>query len=145
MSRGGGKPGLRAFPAVLLLAGCAVMQGPPPEGLPADATEAGPDPVGVYDVTMSSQSQVSEGTFEIRGDTRKYRGTLVLGTVSAVLESVEADAGVIHLRVKMPAGTLVLRLAGDGRCFSGNWVLDMQRGTVAAEKRVAVEGDPPPC
>ena len=130
----------------LLLAGCAVMSGRQPEGSPSDGDE-GPvvDPVGLYDVTMSSQGRVSEGTIEIRGKAGSYRGTVVLGSVSAVLESVEAGAGMIHLRVDMPRGKLVLRLTGDGRCFSGNWVLDMQRGTVMAEKRGEVEGNAAGC
>ena len=93
------------------------------------------DPVGVYDVTMSSQSQVSKGTIEIRGKPGRYHGSVQLGSVSAVLERVEPGAGILHLRVKLPGGTLVLRLTGDGRSFSGNWVLGVQRGTVVATRR----------
>ena len=106
-----------------------------PEGPPPDPGGVALDPVGVYDVTMSSPSRVSHGTIEIRGEPRKYRGTLVLGTVAVVLESIETGAGILHLGANMPAGTLVLRLAGDGRCLSGNWVLGVQRGAVRAEKR----------
>ncbi len=120
----------------ILLAGCAVMSGPQPEGSPSNRDEqAVMDPVGIYDVTMSSQSDVSEGTIEIRGRPGRYHGYLQLGSMSAVLESVEPGAGILHLRVKLPGGTLVLRLTGDGRSFSGNWVLDVQRGTVTATRR----------
>ena len=134
---------MRALPAVLLLAGC--ISGPRPEAQSEDAGEVAPDPLGVYDLTMSSQSRVSRGTVEIRGGPRKYHGSLVLGTAAVVLESVEASAGMIHIRARMTPGSLVLRLAGDGRCFSGNWVLGMQRGTVVAEKRVVSEQDLAPC
>ncbi len=110
-----------------------------------DPGEAALDPVGVYDLTMSSQSRVSRGTFEIRGGPRKYHGSLVLGTVAVALESVGTSAGMIHIRARMTAGALVLRLVGDGRCFSGNWVLGTQRGTVVAEKRLVPEEDLAPC
>ena len=132
-----------ALPAILLLAGC--IAGPRPEARPEDPGEAAPDPLGVYDLTMSSQSQVSKGTVEIRGGPRKYHGSLVLATAAVALERVETSEGMIHIRARMRAGTLVLRLAGDGRCFSGNWVLGTQRGTVVAEKRVASEEDLAPC
>ncbi len=126
----------------ILLAGCAVMSGPQPEGPPSNRDEeAVMDPVGVYDVTMSSQSHVSEGTIEIRGKPGRYHGFMQLGSVSAVLERVEPGAGILHLRVKLPGGTLVLRLTGDGRSFSGNWVLETQRGTVTAGKRGVAKGE----
>ena len=132
---------LTSLTVALLLAGCALVAGRQPEGLLANA-EAEPvvDPVGVYDVTMSSGSQVSEGTIEIRGKPGNYRGTLVVGVMLVVIEGVETGAGIIQLRVDMPMGTLVLRLAGEGGCFSGNWVLDAQRGTVVSQKRAETAG-----
>lgn len=112
------------------------MPGPQTEEFGSDRDEGTVlDPVGVYDVTMSSQSQVSEGTIEIRGRPGRYHGSLQLGSVSAALERVEPGAGILHLRVGLPAGTLVVRLTGDGKSFSGNWVLETQRGTVTATKR----------
>jgi len=128
------RPALLA--AAILLAGCTAMPGPQTEGFGSDRDEeAVLDPVGVYDMTMSSQSHVSEGTIEIRGRPGRYHGYLQLGSVSAVLESVEPGAGILHLRVRLTGGTLVLRLTGDGSSFSGNWVLETQRGTVTATKR----------
>ena len=109
------------------LAGCATGAGPGTEG-PAL------DPLGVYNLTMSSESLVSEGMIEIRGSPGNYRGRLVVGGTEAAIGSVEVGAGHMNVRAIMPTGTLVLRLAGDGAFFSGNWVLGAQRGTVIAEK-----------
>lgn len=118
------------------------MPGPQPEGSRSYRDEGAVlDPVGVYDVTMSSQSSVSEGIIEIGGKPGRYHGSLQVGSVSAVLERVEPGAGILHLRVGLPGGTLVLRLTGDGKSFSGNWVLDTQRGTVVATKRGPAKGE----
>ena len=91
--------------------------------------------MGAYDVTMSSGSQVSEGAMVIHGAPDRYRGTLEVGGMSAVIEGVDAGADHMSVRATMPSGTLVLRLVGDGAFLSGNWVLGPQRGTVTAEKR----------
>lgn len=125
-----------ALAAVASLTGCAsgVRAGPDPG--PGPGSE-GPalDPLGVYDMTMSSESLVSEGMMEIRGSPGNYRGRLVVGVTEVAIGSVEVGAGFMNVHADMPTGALVLRLAGDGAFFSGNWVLGAQRGTVIAEKR----------
>ena len=121
----------RCFPLVLLgglLAGCATLPEPAVE-------EPVLDPVGVYDLSMSSVTQVSEGTMEIRGEPGDYRGMLTVGVLSAAIAGVETGVGVLNVQAGLPNGTLVLRLTGDGFCFAGNWVLGAQRGTITAEKR----------
>lgn len=96
--------------------------------------EAVLDPVGTYDLSMSSVTRVSGGTLEIRGEPGNYRGTFSVGVLSAAIAGVEAGAGILNVHANLPQGSLVLRLTGDGRCFAGNWVLGVQRGTVTAEK-----------
>lgn len=118
------------FPAGLLT-GCATAPSPPTE-------ESGPDPVGVYDLSMSSAIQVSDGVLEISRAPGGYRGLFTVGPLSVVISGVEVGTGVLSVRARLPEGTLILRLTGDGRRFAGNWVLGTQRGTVTAEKR------PPP-
>ena len=121
----------RRFPLVLLaglLTGCATSPAPAAE-------EPVLDPVGVYDLSMSSVTQVSDGTMEIRGEPGNYRGTFSVGPVSAGIAAVETGVGMLNVHAGLPNGTLILRLTGDGFCFAGNWVLGAQRGTITAEKR----------
>lgn len=110
-----------------LLPGCATS--------PARATEESIlDPVGTYDLSMSSVTQVSDGTMTIRGEPGNYRGTLSVGVLSAAIGGVETGVAVLNVHANLAQGTLILRLTGDGFCFAGNWVLGTQRGTIAAEK-----------
>ena len=125
---------LGCFPSVLIagwLAGCATS--------PAVATEEPIlDPVGTYDLSMSSATLVSDGTMVIRGAPGSYRGSFSVGTVSVVIAGVETGVGVLNVHADLPQGRIILRLTGDGFRFAGNWVLGAQRGTITAEKR------PPP-
>ena len=92
------------------------------------------DPVGSYDLSMSSETRVSDGTMVIRGQPGNYRGTFSVGVLSAVIAGVETGVGVLNVHADLPQGTLVVRLNGDGLRFAGNWVLGAQRGTITAEK-----------
>ncbi|MYK66687.1 MAG: hypothetical protein F4022_09460 [Gemmatimonadetes bacterium] len=116
-----------------LLAGCATAPAPAAE-------EPVLDPVGDYDLSMSSETQVSDGTMEIRGEPGHYRGLFSVGALSAVISEVETGAGALNVHANLAQGTLMLRLTGDGRCFAGNWVLGTQRGTITAEKRPRPRG-----
>ena len=116
-----------------LLPGCATS--------PARAAEESIlDPVGTYDLSMSSEIQVSDGTMTIHGEPGNYRGTFTVGVLSAAIAGVEAGVGVLHVHANLAQGTLTLRLTGDGVCFAGNWVLGAQRGTITAEKRPRPQG-----
>ncbi len=98
------------------------------------------DPVGTYDLSMSSATQVSDGSMTIRGQPGNYRGTLTVGVLSAAIAGVETGVGLLNVHADLAQGRLILRLAGDGLCFAGNWVLGAQRGTVAAERLPRPEG-----
>lgn len=125
---------VRCFPFVLIagwLPGCATS--------PVVATEERIlDPVGTYDLSMSSVTLVSDGTMVIRGEPGNYRGTFSVGVLSVAIAGVEAGAGVLNVHADLPQGRIILRLTGDGFRFAGNWLLGAQRGTITAEKR------PPP-
>ena len=108
--------------------GCATIPSPATE-------ESAPDPVGVYDLSMSSAIQVSEGTLEIVGEPGNYRGLFSVGPLSVAIAGVETGIGLLNVHADLPRGALILRLKGDGRRFAGNWVLGAQRGTITAEKR----------
>lgn len=128
-----GHPGsLTALLAIGLVGGCAASSGPVPEGEPALANF---DPVGWYDVTMSSERMVSEGTMDIRGEPGNYTGMIAVGSVIARI--VNVDAGEDHMAVHATARqtNLILRLAWDGESVSGNWILGAQRGTFVGRKR----------
>lgn len=84
---------------------------------------------------MSSETMVSEGTMEIRGEPGSYTGTIAVGTVGARIVSVEAGADHMTVHAATSERTLILRLARDGDFFSGNWVLGRQRGTIIGNKR----------
>ena len=127
---------VRSFSLVLIagwLAGCATA--------PAPATEERIlDPVGTYDLSMSSVTLVSDGTMVIRGEPGNYRGTFSVGRLSVAIAGVETGVGVLNVHADLPQGRIVLRLAGDGFRFAGNWVLGAQRGTITAEKRPPARG-----
>lgn len=132
-----GRPGsVTALCAVGLAAACAASSPPGTEDgpAPAGAFEA----AGEYEVTMSSERMVSEGTMEvrgIRGEPGSYTGVITVGSVTARI--VNVDAGDDHMTVHAIAsqGTLILRLAWDGEYLSGNWILGPQRGTFMGRKR----------
>lgn len=109
------------------LMGCATAPAPAAE-------QPVSDPVGSYELSMSSETGVSDGTMLIRGEPGNYRGTFSVGALSAVIAGVETGVGVLNVHADLPQGTLILRLAGDGVCFAGNWVLGARRGTITAEK-----------
>ncbi len=118
---------------VAFLTGCATPSPPAVE-------QPVVDPVGDYDLSMSSATQVSDGTMEIRGEPGDYRGLFSVGNLSAVIAGVEVGVSVLHVQVKLPQGILTIRLTGDGHCFAGNWVLGAQRGTITAEKQPRPQG-----
>lgn len=93
------------------------------------------DPLGEYEVTLSSESLVSEGTMSIEGEPGAYRGTLVAGRMTARITGVEVDANLMHVIAAVESGRLVLRLAGDESFLAGNWVMGTRRGTVTATRR----------
>ena len=133
---------LAALFAIGLAGGCATLAVPAPGAAPAAGADAESanvfDPVGGYDVTMSSERMVSEGMMEvrgIRGEPGSYTGVITVGSVTARI--VNVDAGEDHMTVHAIAsqGTLILRLAWDGEFLSGNWILGAQRGTFAGRKR----------
>ena len=101
---------------------------------PGGAPEPAFRPLGTYEVTMSAQGQVSQGRLEIRGSPDNYRGMLAVGATQAEVEAIEVGAGQMNIRARLPAGTLVLRLTGDARLMSGNWVLGNRRGTVVVAR-----------
>lgn len=115
------------------LTGCAT---PPPPALEQPVL----DPVGDYDLAMSSATQVSDGTMEIRGEPGDYRGLFSVGNLSAMIVGVETGVSVLNVQAKLSQGILTIRLTGDGHCFAGNWVLGAQRGTITAEKQPRPQG-----
>lgn len=117
-----------ATAAVGFLAGCAT----PPNATVGEATRL--DPLGQYEVTLSSESLVSEGTMSIRGEPGAYRGALVAGDMTAVITGVEVGVDLMHVRATVGVGRLILRLAGDGHFLAGNWVMGTRRGTVTATR-----------
>lgn len=92
------------------------------------------NPLGEYDVTLSSESLVSEGTMSIEGGPGAYRGLLVAGSMTARIVGVEVDVNQMHVTATVESGRLVLRLAGDESFLAGNWVLGTRRGTVTATR-----------
>ena len=144
-----GRPGARqpwrvaALVAILALSHtlACVRREPevPPDTVPA-AESAVLDPVGVYDLTMSSETMVSEGTMEIYGEPGEYRGRFSVGVVAAPIVLVEPGEGQLNVQVDVDTGRLTLRLVGDGSFLSGNWVLGQRRGTVVAERHELVAG-----
>lgn len=126
----------RCLPLVLisgLPAGCATSPTPAVE-------ESVLDPLGTYELSMSSVTQVSDGTMTIRGQPGNYRGTLSVGVLAAPIAAVETGVAILNVHASLPQGTLILRLSGDGLCFAGNWVLGAQRGTITAEKLPRAQG-----
>ena len=92
------------------------------------------NPVGTYDLTMSSEIMVAEGTMQIRGRPDRYSGTVAVGSFGGRIVKVEPGAGQLVVEVDTETGRLVFRLAGDGSRLSGNWVLGQLRGTIVAER-----------
>lgn len=120
---------LRCAPAaVAFLAACATA----PDSATDETTRL--EPLGQYEVTLSSESLVSEGTMSIRGGPGTYRGALVAGGMSAVITGVEVGMNQMHVRATVGVGTLILRLSGDGHFLAGNWVMGTRRGTVTATR-----------
>lgn len=132
----GGRGLLTPLLAIGLAAGCAASSRPGSEDGPAPGGVF--DPAGGYEVTMSSERMVSEGTMEVRGipdEPGSYTGVITVGSVTARI--VNVDAGDDHMTVQAIAsqGTLILRLAWDGEYLSGNWILGPQRGTFLGRKQ----------
>ena len=123
--------------ATLSAAGCAPRRlEATPEPVPATAAAA-MDPVGVYDLTMSSETMVSEGTLEIYGEPGAYLGRVSVGGVNGRIVLVEPGEGHLAIQVEVEGGRrLVFRLAGDSSFLSGNWVMGGRRGAAVAERRV---------
>lgn len=96
--------------------------------------EATLDPLGEYEVTLSSESLVAEGTMTIEGEPGAYRGALVAGRMTARIVGVEVGVNLVIVTATVESGRLVLRLAGDESFLSGNWVLGTRRGTVTANR-----------
>ena len=92
------------------------------------------NPLGEYEVTLSSEILVSEGTMSIRGVPGAYRGTLAAGGMNARIVGVEVDVNQMHVTATVESGSLVLRLAGDESSLAGNWVMGTRRGTVTATR-----------
>ena len=111
-----------------LALGCATPAGQDVQGLVMD-------PVGVYDLTMSSESQVSEASMLIKGQPGAYSGSVVVGGTVVQIRFVEVGPGQLNVQAVMPSGTLILRLTRDGDYLAGNWVLGSRRGAVTATKR----------
>ena len=127
--------------ATLHAAGCAapriaVAPEPVPVEAEADAEGAAIDPTGIYDLTMSSETMVSEGTMEIYGEPGGYLGRVSVGGVSGRILLVEPGEGGLTVQVDVEGGRLVFRLAGEASYLSGNWVMGGRRGSVVAERRV---------
>lgn len=124
---------LTALLAIGLAGGCAGSGPPGPENGPTPAGVF--NPVGWYDVTMSSERMVSEGTMDIRGEPGNYTGMMAVGSVAARI--VNVDAGQDHMTVHATTRqtNLILRLVWDGEFLSGNWILGAQRGTFVGRKR----------
>lgn len=124
-----------ACAAVWWLAGCAWLDGSRTAVPSAVPQLAVPDPVGVYEVVLSSGVVVTSGTMEIRGEEGSYTGLLSAGAMAAALRSVEVGPGHMQIEADTGQGIVILRLAADGRFLSGNWVMGERRGTFTAEKR----------
>ena len=119
-----------------LVAACSApwLQRQPGSQRGAEAEAEALDPVGVYDLTMSSETMVTEGKMEIRGEPDRYVGTVAVGGISGRIVKVMSGVGQLVVDVDTHAGRLVFRLAGDGSTLSGNWLLGERRGTVAAQR-----------
>lgn len=136
--------GVRSRLTVLLAAGMvAACSTPGPQRAPSpsagaefelEAETAPLDPVGAYELTMSSEVMVAEGTMEIRGKPGNYVGTVDIGGMGGRVVSVAPGVGRLAVDIDTHRGRLVLRLVGDGSALSGNWVLGEQRGTIAAKR-----------
>ncbi len=133
----------RPAPAFALLCALAAATGcatSPPATAPAPGNDSEPppsqafDPVGRYSLTMSSETMVSEGSMEIRGEPGRHSGVIDIGSAPARILSVEVGDDHMNVRADMRRQTLILRLARDGDFLSGNWVLGVQRGTAVARK-----------
>lgn len=81
---------------------------------------------------------------EISGETGAYLGRISVGGVVAVVRRVETGPGHMRVEADTDRGRLVLRLAGDGGYFAGNWILGVQRGAVVAEKPLPYRRDAGP-
>ncbi len=129
-----GRPGaLTALLVAGLAGGCAGSGGPGADGGSGPASVF--EPTGEYDVTMSSERMVSEGTMDIRGEPGGYAGVITVGGVTARIVSVEAGDDHMAVHAIAAQGTLILRVAWDGESLSGNWILGAQRGTFVGRKR----------
>lgn len=119
-----------------LAAACSAhgLQRPPGSRPGAEAGSEALNPVGTFDLTMSSETMVSEGKMQIRGEPGRYVGTVAVGGISGRIVRVVSDVGQLDVDVDTDAGRLVLRLAGSGATLTGNWVLGGRRGTVVAER-----------
>lgn len=124
--------------ATLHALGCAAPRiAAMPEPVPVEAERSGAaiDPIGMYDLTMSSETMVSEGTMEIYGEPGGYLGRVSVGSVNGRILLVEPGEGGLTVQVDVEGGRLVFRLAGDAFYLSGNWIMGGRRGTVVAERR----------
>ena len=136
---GGPSPGLTVTALLLatgLAAACSATRLQRPPGA-QPGTEAEPEagnPAGVYELTMSSETMVSAGRMEIRGEPERYVGTLAIGGISGRIVRVMSDVGQLVVDVDTQAWLLLLRLAGSGSTLTGHWVLGERRGTVVAER-----------
>jgi len=106
--------------ASLLVIGCATSS-PAARDLIANQAAAF-DPMGVYDLAMSSETMVSRGTMHIRGSPGRYAGIIAIGGVSARIVNVEIgeDHMTVLAATASPAGggrSLILRLARDEDFF----------------------------
>ena len=130
---------LAALFAIGLAGGCATLAVPAPGAAPSTGAGAEPanvfDPVGWYDVTMSSERMVSEGTMDVRGEPGDYTGMIAVGSVSARIVNVEPGEDHMTVHATARQANLILRLVWDGEFLSGNWILGAQRGTFAGRKR----------
>lgn len=129
--------GRAILPPALLLAlchaGCSMQRAPPSGTAPVSGDAF--DPVGRYDLTMSSEGMVSEGTMDIGGEPGRYTGLVAIGGVAARIFAVEAGEDHMTVRAALRQGSLILRLAWDGESVSGNWLMGGRRGTIMGRKR----------
>lgn len=116
-----------------LAGGCAVSHPPGAGDGPAPGNVF--NPVGWYDVTMSSERMVSEGTMDVVGEPGNYTGMIAVGSVAARIVTVEAGEDHMTVHAITRQTNLILRLAWDGEFLSGNWILGGQRGTFVGRKR----------
>ena len=147
-SAGRGRPvPLTAMLAIGLASGCAALAAPAPGAERAPGSEDARanvfDPVGWYEVTMSSESMVSEGTMDIRGEPGNYAGMIAVGSVAARIVNVEPGEDHMTVHATARQANLILRRAWDGAFLSGNWILGAQRGTFLGRRRPdQPSGDP---